>query len=711
MKRRNRANLLLIRTVTLLLCAVLFIPLFRPVSSALPSSPGNFIEQLLKGLAFLYQDIEDGVRVGAEHFRREVEETARKEWGHCARIEGGRLYTMRGPLFIQIGDLFFDRYDFGTRMNSDFFNDILTNRQHLYYVPFFIYRDDLYIAVGTQTAVTIDVNIGHQFYRILSGNFNGHVGIRTAGFEYARTVGAPSVHATISQNADFNTVVHGWRVQTFSASQGEITWNNQPTPHTWVNVSDYLRWGSWANARHSVAQIFGSIPADERVALIHNFSPNEQGIGMFIVDNRQLPHGMNFHQYLRTLEPNDFIGYQPEIEVEVNLPPAIKDILDRLGDDDEVEIVRCPDTGNVTFNIVNNNTTNNNGGGSFDDSRILGYLRLILTALLTIPEIIIDFWVDFVFDYADSFSENYLRQIRDENRLTNSILQGFLTMLIESFEYFEYYANLCRCTCDYDCECDDLCEYICDCCRCVRGGGTDDGGNWFTRGIRAVGGFVRDIFTGGGDLASGIGAGLGDFFSGAGEGAGSFASGIGEAVSGAIGGIFGGVADGLLGAILDLVGTIVELPVRIIEAIAGMDLFGNIVGLVQALLDFLGGLIDTMITAFTDLFITLFVPSEGFISITFGDLNTQFNAKFPAIEQARDIFDEFERTLEEPAEVPEFEIGGGMFGDEPITLSLGFLSPYLPLLHAIIIGFSYYKFIRKVIKRLPSLIGGVQSVA
>jgi hypothetical protein len=63
-----------------------------------------------------------------------------------------------------------------------------------------------------------------------------------------------------------------------------------------------------------------------------------------------------------------------DVDVDFDLPAEIRRILGELQDGDEVEIVRCPDTGKITFNIVN----------EFNDSDIISWLRRIYNELRTI---------------------------------------------------------------------------------------------------------------------------------------------------------------------------------------------------------------------------------------------------------------------------------------------------------------------------------------
>jgi hypothetical protein len=205
--------------------------------------------------------------------------------------------------------------------------------------------------------------------------------------------------------------------------------------------------------------------------------------------------------------------------------------------------------------------------------------------------------------------------------------------------------------------------------------------------LGAVGGFLGNVIGGAGNFVGGIARGFGD--------------GVGK----------------LLGSggstIWDLLVAIVELPAKLAEAIGIRALFDGIGSLISSIpeilrdvLNFLNRLISNLL----NLFMELFVPSEGFFERSFGGFNDRFEAKIPILGQGKGLLEDFTDIVENAGETPpEIRIQGEIFGaeiDENI-INLTWFAPYRLQVHSMIITIAYVAFIRRVIRKIPSLIGGI----
>jgi hypothetical protein len=188
----------------------------------------------------------------------------------------------------------------------------------------------------------------------------------------------------------------------------------------WLNINAYLRdRGYNDNELRTIAQIVGANSIND----VHNFAPTEKGIGMFVVPPNFVELAeMNLWDYLFTLEPNDLYRQRPptETEVEIDLPDPLPEILDQLGGNNTVTIIRCPDTGNITYNINNYYNPPPDNGGSGDGVDNAGFfkrLEAIRDALLAQPKIAIDLlgaMLQYLFVPSEDFFDDVIGGLQEE---------------------------------------------------------------------------------------------------------------------------------------------------------------------------------------------------------------------------------------------------------------------------------------------------------
>jgi hypothetical protein len=117
---------------------------------------------------------------------------------------------------------------------------------------------------------------------------------------------------------------------------------------------------------------------------------------------------------------------------------------------------------------------------------------------------------------------------------------------------------------------------------------------------------------------------------------------------------------------------------------------------------------NAIVNGFTNMLKALFIPREDFFNTKLTELQNVFNTKLPFIGQIQALFGVFVNTLASSSDelpVLEFEI----FDSTVNVLPLEIVAPYQPLLHGVIIITTYYGFIRRLIRRIPKAIGGVET--
>lgn len=108
---------------------------------------------------------------------------------------------------------------------------------------------------------------------------------------------------------------------------------------------------------------------------------------------------------------------------------------------------------------------------------------------------------------------------------------------------------------------------------------------------------------------------------------------------------------------------------------------------------------QTIADLFKDLFIYLFVPTEDH----FGQIKDKISSKFPIIEQVTEL---------------SSKLLGFSYGSEPVfnvsyngvtynILDLSAFASYRVIINGIILALCYFGFIRRLLRRIPKLIGGI----
>lgn len=107
-----------------------------------------------------------------------------------------------------------------------------------------------------------------------------------------------------------------------------------------------------------------------------------------------------------------------------------------------------------------------------------------------------------------------------------------------------------------------------------------------------------------------------------------------------------------------------------------------------------------IVSLFSDLFNYLFVPSDN----PFNELSNKFNSKFSFVEQIKTLINDLLGFNNYGEKVPEFNITwkGVTFAIIDFSLFLDYRS----WLHGIILAISWFTFLFKTYKKLPSIIGG-----
>lgn len=157
-----------------------------------------------------------------------------------------------------------------------------------------------------------------------------------------------------------------------------------------------------------------------------------------------------------------------------------------------------------------------------------------------------------------------------------------------------------------------------------------------------------------------------------------------------------------------------------------IEFLGNLIsGLLQGLGDAIGGLgsaiggiasalgdiISSLITALTDLFKTLFVPSSEFLSNSFTGIKDNFESKFPFLDQADEAENSIIGTIQGAADdtAPSYELelpeilGGGSVQ----LFDFSFYDQYRDLVNGGILFFAWSTFIMHLPRKLSKAIGGV----
>ena len=380
-------------------------------------------------------------RITSSWFKKTVEDTVKSQvpWGYTPKFEGDRLlYNYVSYDKIKIGDFVFDRYHFGVSYSSTqlaSYNNIFGQHNasvnddfaKLYFIPFFIYKGQLYIELNRVNEPQFDRKLGHQMWGRY--NANGDVlnySIRTNNLSTNYAFSTQNIFRVIEKD-NYGTIFENITTP-FSQTIMESTW---------LNVSQFAGANLTTPSSASIATM-GQITAGDSPEFInenlHNFSPGQTGSGVFMVPPTFYQStGMRLLPYLATLNPNEVYTHQPPTttEHEVNLPDIVRALLENLEDGDEVQIVIDPETGELSFHLIkgNGNITTGPGSGecccdhkgllekildelkkitqntsNFASGSDIGNFDEVLTALTGLPSAIVDAIKDNLVINVDVFS-------------------------------------------------------------------------------------------------------------------------------------------------------------------------------------------------------------------------------------------------------------------------------------------------------------------
>jgi hypothetical protein len=125
-------------------------------------------------------------------------------------------------------------------------------------------------------------------------------------------------------------------------------------------------------------------------------------------------------------------------------------------------------------------------------------------------------------------------------------------------------------------------------------------------------------------------------------------------------------------------------------------------GVIKAILD----LPVTLVKLLLDGLKALFIPKENFFSDFLADCYEKFNGKIPIFKQVKDLFGDFigiiSKTYDEPP-ILNIDVNGVKVS----IIDFSVYADYRPFIHGLIIAFSYFFFIRKTVKRIPKMLGGI----
>jgi hypothetical protein len=659
------------------------------------------------------------IHVSGNQLKNDIKDAVRlSRPDSIVKIEGDRvIYELHDFNTIQIGEYLFNRYNFGTKITRE---EIMATGPGVdtLYIPFFIYKGDLYFERG---------------FRISSGfsrfGYNVRHGIPFANqpqnewitAEAARSAG---IVDTVSGRAHLQTDLHQHFIIGLSSNYStyiECTSRNVNTnvdrvtrinpADNWNNISRFVRQKNGSNIYDGVslttAQVFGNDSLEEINNGLHNFAPNQGGIGVFVVPhNFAVTAGMSFMTYLTTLEPQQvFTQQQPEIETqELELPEELRN----LGDNDTVEIT-IDGNGNITFNVILHEPGGGGGNCHCDDCKpdysgfwgwfqqILGVLKSISAAIVALPgKIVNSLEVEFVGNLAEGIGQGVAGVFGGtEVGFFDSLTEGISNSISNIIN--NYVGGSCHCE---DCKPDSTASGSSRCRSCNGTGQID---------------IPCDVCEGFGDVAcnhcDGIGCvncddtGVRDCGN---------CSGSGEIK------VDCNRCDGKGNTtIWDLLIALINLPSDLLNALGLGDLIGGIPGLLGNIIEFLDipkiissvlEFLDNNIERVFGFLEKLIIPSAGFFENKFNDFDERFNAKIPIVGQGQDMLDNFIDIVETSGnEPPEFRIQGELFGTEINQNIIDFepFEPYRKTLHNIIITFSYIMFFRSVLKRIPKLLGGI----
>jgi hypothetical protein len=265
----------------------------------------------------------------AEQYKRMMEAIIKEDLppDSIVKFEGDRLvYQYNDYDKIQIGEYVFERYHFGENINFSSASSV--REESIIHIPFFIYKGDLYFESGGINFPTIGVQIF-----LSHGGGIGYHAMGTGGSQAITSVR----YIRINKEDQFKTSMETQTLW-FNGNLSTVKFDGYHFGNRlWFNASQHTR-----NFRMGQTHVghfpfipFSTIIAGDSAEFInnnlHNFTPNQTGTGVFIVPSTfTATAGMNFWEYLGTLDPNDLYTLQPPGEGtgSIQLPSIFADLCD-----------------------------------------------------------------------------------------------------------------------------------------------------------------------------------------------------------------------------------------------------------------------------------------------------------------------------------------------------------------------------------------------
>lgn len=161
----------------------------------------------------------------------------------------------------------------------------------------------------------------------------------------------------------------------------------------------------------------------------------------------------------------------------------------------------------------------------------------------------------------------------------------------------------------------------------------------------------------------------------------------------------------ILDNVKNLVKSIGSLPSTIYDAVSSAlsGLVDKISSIFDLISDFFSSFFTNLFNKLKELLVFLFIPDED---NAFTEIKNVINEKFGFISQFTDLASKLV-NLNFSSDVPAFEFT--IYGKKYSIIDWSLYQPYRKYIHSIIIVISYYHFIQRTIKRIPSIIGGITS--
>ena len=161
----------------------------------------------------------------------------------------------------------------------------------------------------------------------------------------------------------------------------------------------------------------------------------------------------------------------------------------------------------------------------------------------------------------------------------------------------------------------------------------------------------------------------------------------------------------ILDNVKNLVKAIGSLPSTIYDAVSSAlsGLVDKISSIFDLISDFFSSFFTNLFNKLKELLVFLFIPDED---NAFTEIKNVINEKFGFISQFTDLASKLV-NLNFSSDVPVIEFT--LYGKKYSIIDWSLYQPYRKYIHSIIIVISYYHFIQRTIKRIPSIIGGITS--